>query len=103
MDDLFQQRSGAKTNTMRIGHLYYFLLTFSSLVIFSSCSSLKHSSASNTQEGKIRPEKIYAIKNVNVIPMTTGGKIIGNATVVIKGNKIFSINDSIPDEAIIID
>ena len=35
---------------------------------------------------------IYVIKNVNVIPMTKENKVIENATVVIKGNKIYSIN-----------
>ena len=46
---------------------------------------------------------IYVIKNVNVIPMTKENKVIENATVVIKGNKIYSINKSIPENSIIID
>lgn len=45
----------------------------------------------------------YAIKNVNVIPMTKENKVIENATVVVKENKIFSINNSIPENATIID
>lgn len=46
---------------------------------------------------------ILAIKNVNVIPMTVENKIIENATVVIEGNKIISINTPIPDSAEIIE
>ena len=45
----------------------------------------------------------FAIKNVNVITMTSPNKIINNATVIIKDNKISSINEPIPNEATIID
>ncbi|MCF4101886.1 amidohydrolase family protein [Gillisia sp. M10.2A] len=47
---------------------------------------------------------VYVIKNVNIIPMTTDNKIITNAIVVIKNEKISSINsDSIPKKGKIID
>jgi imidazolonepropionase-like amidohydrolase len=49
------------------------------------------------------PEKSTVIKNVNVIPMTTPNSIIKNATVVIVGNHIESINGAIPKDATIID
>ena len=45
----------------------------------------------------------FAIKNVNVITMSPANKIINNATVIIKDNKISSINEPIPNEATIID
>jgi imidazolonepropionase-like amidohydrolase len=48
-------------------------------------------------------EKPYVIKNVNVIPMTIPNIIIRNATVVISGNHIESINGTIPKDAKIID
>jgi imidazolonepropionase-like amidohydrolase len=88
---------------MRNGHLYYLLLSFSILIIFGSCTTSKQAFTSNSQKEKIQKEEIYAIKNVNIIPMTMEDKVIENATVVIKDKKILSINDTIPIEATIID
>lgn len=48
-------------------------------------------------------QNTYAIKNVNIIPMTVKNEVIKNATVVICNNKITSINKPIPDSAEIID
>ena len=48
-------------------------------------------------------QNLFAIKNVNVITMTSGSNILTNVTVVIKDSKIVSINDVIPDGAYIID
>ncbi len=48
-------------------------------------------------------QQIYAIKNVNIIPMTAGGVVLPNATVIIKNDKIEAINGAIPKEAKIID
>jgi imidazolonepropionase-like amidohydrolase len=45
----------------------------------------------------------FAIKNVNVITMSSANKIINNATVIIKDNKISSINEPIPNQTTIID
>jgi len=45
----------------------------------------------------------YLIKNVNIIPMTLENKVIENATIVIKENKIISINGTVPDSAETID
>ncbi len=45
---------------------------------------------------------VIAIRNVNIITMTLENKIIDNATIVIEGNKIVSINDLIPTSAKII-
>ncbi|MEZ4805297.1 MAG: amidohydrolase family protein [Bacteroidia bacterium] len=46
---------------------------------------------------------LYAITNVNIIPMTGDNRVIEDATVVIKDSKIISINSEIPDHAFIID
>lgn len=45
----------------------------------------------------------YVIRNVNIIPMTEDNKVIEKATVVIRNQKILSINDSIPVNATTID
>jgi imidazolonepropionase-like amidohydrolase len=46
---------------------------------------------------------VIAIKNVNVIPMTSGSSILNNVNVIISDGKITSINGVIPDSAFIID
>jgi len=46
--------------------------------------------------------KVYAITHVNIIPMTRDNAIIKNATVVIAGNKILSINKAVPKDAQVI-
>lgn len=46
---------------------------------------------------------VTAIKNVNIISMAENKEVIPNATLVIKGNKIESINGVIPEGANIID
>ena len=56
---------------------------------------LSHKSHSQEQ---ITPQKTIAIKNVNVIQMTSPNKILYNATVIIKGSRIVSINDSIRND-----
>lgn len=48
-------------------------------------------------------QQVFAIKNVNVIPMTASGVVLKNATIVIKNDRIESLNGSIPKEATIID
>ena len=88
---------------MKNQHIYYLLLSFAILIIFSSYTTLKQSSTSGLQNQGNRQEEVYAIINVSIIPMTLENKIIENATVVIKDKKILSINGSIPDEAKIID
>lgn len=50
-----------------------------------------------------QPAAPFVVKNVNIVTMTTPNKIIKNATVLIKGNKISGINEAIPTEATIID
>ena len=48
-------------------------------------------------------QKYLVIKNVNVIPMTSGGHWLPNVTVLIENERIISINGLIPSEATIID
>ena len=82
---------------MKYRHCNFLFLLFSISVIFNNCTTSKQFDY-NPQK-----EKIYAIKNVNIIPMTVENKVIENATVVIKEKKIFSINEAIPSDAKIID
>ncbi|NOS92156.1 MAG: amidohydrolase family protein, partial [Cyclobacteriaceae bacterium] len=44
-------------------------------------------------------EQVIAIRNVNVITMTSTGRVLMNATVLIIGNRIESINGTIPANA----
>jgi imidazolonepropionase-like amidohydrolase len=52
--------------------------------------------------GQIQDSIFYVIRNVNIIPMTVGNSIITNANVVIRNNKILSVNAPIPSNARII-
>jgi imidazolonepropionase-like amidohydrolase len=54
-------------------------------------------------QNNFQEKNVYVIKNVNIIPMTIHNEVIENATVVIRDNKIISINDSIPTDAKTID
>jgi imidazolonepropionase-like amidohydrolase len=67
------------------------------------CSNSKHLSCKNLSNEDVLKNETYAIRNVNIITMTTDNKVIRNATLVIKENKIFSINGTIPEDAKIID
>lgn len=57
------------------------------------------------QSAKVIPTSmpIYAIRNVNIIPMTASNELINNATVIIQNRKIVAINDVIPKNATIIE
>jgi imidazolonepropionase-like amidohydrolase len=48
-------------------------------------------------------EQVIAIRNVNVITMASLGNVLNNATVIIIGNRIESINGAIPSNAKIIE
>lgn len=48
-------------------------------------------------------EQVISIRNVNVITMTSPGSVLSNATLVIIGNRIESINGTIPANAKIIE
>lgn len=53
-------------------------------------------------KGYSQKQTIYAIKNVNVITMASSNTVLENATIVISNNIIQSINEAIPQNAIII-
>lgn len=57
------------------------------------------------QNAKVVPTSMptYAIRNVNIIPMTTANELIKNATIIIQNRKIVAINEAIPKNATIIE
>ncbi len=69
------------------------------------CSIATNLFAQNPKQIQVEQTKeiVYAIKNVNVITMTSPNTIVENASVVIANNLIESINGAIPKNAIIID
>lgn len=72
-------------------------------LVFTGCTSSPNISKNNPQEEGIQKQTLFAIKNVNIIPMTVKNTVIENATVVIDDKKIVAINGSIPTEATVID
>lgn len=52
---------------------------------------------------KDKKQQVFAIKNVNLLPMTEGGRQLQNATVIIKNDRIEAINGAIPKGAKTID
>jgi imidazolonepropionase-like amidohydrolase len=79
------------------------LLLFSCAVSLNSFSKTTKSLSDTSQVRENELHNTYVIKNVNIIPMTLENNIIENATVVIKNNKILSINKPVPEHAEIID
>ena len=84
-----------------IKFLSFIFLLFSIVLVGCKESSEKPENISQQQE--LQKQSVFAIKNVNIIPMTLDNKLIENATVVIKDKKILSINAPIPNGAEIID
>lgn len=76
------------------------LVSISSL--FYSCQNLSKPSG-NSHFQPLKEQRLFVIEHVNLIPMTSGNDIINNATVVIRDNKITSINGPAPDSAQVID
>lgn len=77
---------------------FFYLLVL--LIIFTAFNEKKPIEQAHQSSHQ---EIIYAIKNVNIIPMTKDNRVIKNATIVIKDKKILTINKPIPNNAIIID
>ena len=88
---------------MRCKHFSNLILSITILITLNRCTTSKHASTSSPQEEEIETKEIFAVKNVNIIPMTTENKIMENATVVIMDRKILSINKPIPQNATVID
>jgi imidazolonepropionase-like amidohydrolase len=80
---------------------YFYLLLI--LVTFSTCRNPYSLSDHSSGTRKSKEQGLFAIRNVTIIPMTLVDTLIENATVVISGNKILSINGEVPDGAEIID
>ena len=74
-----------------------------STIIFNGCTNLSPESKNNLPKQEVQEQSLFAIKNVNIIPMTKENNVIKNATVVIEDKKILSINETIPNNAKIID
>lgn len=88
--------------TVRYRRLCYLLLFVAIGISLSGCSTSRHYATHSLGRSVLQSETI-ALENVNIVPMTAENNVIENATVVIRGNKIISINTPIPDHAIIID
>jgi imidazolonepropionase-like amidohydrolase len=91
------------TMTMRYKQFCYLLLLISLEITLNSCTTSKQYITNGSEKNGLQKDEIFALRNVNIIPMTTENKVIENATVIIKGNKIVSINTAIDDHAKIID
>lgn len=90
---------------MRQKQFHCIVLVFLLCKFLNGCSNAKQSLAIDSLKKDDQQEETFVLKNVNVIPMTLENQVIENATVVIKGEKIVSINTSIPipDHANVID
>jgi imidazolonepropionase-like amidohydrolase len=82
------------------GQVLFAVLSFSA--ISTSYAQVTAPQRANPLEKKTNQE-VFAIKNVNIIPMTQSGVVLKNATVIIKNERIEAINGTIPKEAKIID
>ncbi|WP_378185412.1 amidohydrolase family protein [Aquimarina sp. W85] len=79
-----------------------YILFFASLLL-TGCTSQSKTSESITKNPEVKQETLFAIQNVNIIPMTVDNTVIENATIVIDNKKIVAINEAIPEGAKIID
>lgn len=73
------------------------------LILFAVISLNLNAQNNSNLKNNQQENTTYVIENVNIIPMTKENKVIENATLVIKKNKIFTINGSIPENATTID
>lgn len=76
--------------------------TFLHPSVINGCKNPSQPAARNMHEPNVQ-DRILAIKNVNIIPMTLGNRLIEDATIVIRGNKILSINEFVPNSAETVD
>lgn len=73
------------------------------IVIAGLLTCLLFLSFAGYSQNQTTQQKPLVIKNVSVIPMTSPNTVLHNATIIIRGNRIESINSSIPKDAKIID
>ena len=57
------------------------------IMTFIGCTNTPQSSKNNSEEQKAQDQTLFAITNVNIIPMTIENNIVKNATVVLIRNK----------------
>ncbi len=60
-------------------------------------------SANGIESSVSQQKKIYAVRNVNIIPMTIENNVLENATILIENGKIASINKAVPEDVDIIE
>ena len=82
---------------------YFKYLNFIILLFAFTFYGCSNSTENKPKEQVVQKQSLFAIKNVNIIPMTKENNVIKNATVVIENKKILSINESIPNGAKMID
>jgi len=87
---------------MRHRHFYYSLSIAFFLVITIGCARVSLPSSPPSLQKKTK-EQLFAIKNVNVIPMTQDGGTLTNVTVIIRNGQITAFNQPVPAGAKIID
>lgn len=86
--------------TKLIQNRFYLLLI---VVMVAACRNPNAWSDQSSGTSKSKAQKLFAIRNVTIIPMTVADTLIEHATVVIRGTKILSINGEVPGGAEIID
>lgn len=81
---------------------YYLVSVVVFLVIGTGCARISSPSAPPSLKKKTE-EQVFAIKNVNVIPLTQEGGILTNVTVIIRNGQIVQFNQPVPAGAKMID
>ena len=88
---------------MRKKSLLPLLVFIAIIAIIQACKTTPALSGKDSSDN-VKRQRLFAITDVNIIPIKTlENKIIEHGTVVIKDNKILSINGTVPDSAQIIE
>lgn len=80
----------------------YFIIPALLFIVIVSRGYSQSAASKNNQDQKTS-EQVIAIRNVNILTMTSPGNVLSNATLVIIGNRIESVNGTIPSNAKIIE
>lgn len=99
---LRQQTRGTIIAGMQHNHFYYLFQVLFCLLLAEGCKPGSSARTDHAHQKKFYP-KVFAVKNVNIIPMTAGDPVLPNATVVIENGRIVSLNGLVPHHAQIID